>query len=142
MKKNYGYQLKTNPAAFLCYIWSFILCTILNSNITFAQINSPGDTLNSLPFKENKTKNEKKFKMTTLTFGGNGLLWTKVNNKPAIMTGGRGSATFNYRYTIGGGGWACPKELKLKAVNPESMILLKSDMVVLNLVISFSPAKN
>jgi hypothetical protein len=50
-----------------------------------------------------------KIKMTKLTFGGTGVLFTKVNNQLGVMTGGRGSATFNNRITFGGGGWGMPK---------------------------------
>jgi hypothetical protein len=56
-----------------------------------------------------------KFRMTTLTFGGNGISITKVNNKLSIMTGGRGSATFNDRFTIGGGGWGMTKGVRVES---------------------------
>lgn len=115
----------TNPATYTGYLLSLILCTILNSNIIFAQNNSPDATPISLQFKESKTQKEKILKMTTLTFGGNGLLWTKVNNKPAIMTGGRGSATFNSRYTIGGGGWGMPKGIEIENNEPGTYDFVK-----------------
>jgi len=54
----------------------------------------------------------KDIKMTSLAFGGTGVLFTKVNNQFAAMTGGRGSATFNNRFTFGGGGWGMPKGVK------------------------------
>jgi hypothetical protein len=65
----------------------------------------PSDTVDSPLIKEVPSQKSKSFKMTTLTFGGNGINFTKVNNQFTVMTGGRGSATFNGRYTIGGGGW-------------------------------------
>jgi len=58
---------------------------------------------------------KKTFKMTTLTFGGNGVNVTKVNNQFLVMTGGRGSATFNNRYTIGGGGWGMLKGVEVES---------------------------
>ncbi|MFN8256508.1 MAG: hypothetical protein U0W24_12505 [Bacteroidales bacterium] len=94
-------------------------------NLAFSQNNSTPDTLNTLPLKENKVQKEKKFKMTTLTFGGNGLLWTKVNDQSTIMTGGRGSATFNNRYTIGGGGWGMPKGIEIESSEPGTYDFVK-----------------
>jgi len=58
---------------------------------------------------------KKTFKMTTLTFGGNGVNITKINNQLSVMTGGRGSATFNYRYTLGGGGWGMIKGVEVES---------------------------
>lgn len=52
---------------------------------------------------------EKKFRMTSLAYGGTGVLFTQINNQFGVMTGGRGSATFNNRITFGGGGWGMPK---------------------------------
>ncbi len=64
---------------------------------------------NGLPLKT------RTFKMTSLAFGGAGLLFTNVNNQFTLMTGGRGSATFNNRYTFGGGGWGMPKGIELES---------------------------
>lgn len=43
--------------------------------------------------------------MTSFAFGGTGVLVSKVKGQTTVMTGGRGSATFNNRYTFGGAGW-------------------------------------
>lgn len=53
-------------------------------------------------------------KMTTLAFGGTGVLFSQVNNQLGVFTGGRGSATFNNHYTFGGGGWGMPKGIEIK----------------------------
>jgi hypothetical protein len=71
--QNSYYQLKRNRVVFLNFICPILFCSILNTNITFAQNNSTSDTLNALPSKQNKATKERKFRMTTLTFGGNGL---------------------------------------------------------------------
>jgi hypothetical protein len=60
-------------------------------------------------------QNCRSFKMTTLTFGGAGVLFTRVNNQNTVMTGGRGSATFNNRFTIGGGGWGMTRGVELES---------------------------
>ena len=56
-----------------------------------------------------------KIKMTSFAYGGTGVLFTKVNNQLGVMTGGRGSATFNNRYTFGGGGWGMPKGIEIES---------------------------
>jgi len=123
--KNIDYQLKPNLAAFSRIIWLIIFFLIVNTNLTFAQNTSATDTLKVSPPRDNKTQNTRKFKMTTLTFGGNGLLWTKVNNHSTIMTGGRGSATFNNRITIGGGGWGMPKGIEIESNEPGTYDFVK-----------------
>jgi hypothetical protein len=113
--KKSNYQLKTNGASFKGFVWHSIIFMILNANLTFGQNNPDNDAFNFSSSKENKAPKEKKFKMTTLAFGGNGALWTKVNKQSTIMSGGRGSATFNNRYTFGGGGWGMPKGIEIES---------------------------
>lgn len=77
--------------------------------------------INSLVATNYKTENpdstEKrmfnKIKMTSFAYGGTGVLFTKVNNQLGVMTGGRGSATYNNRFTFGGGGWGTPKGIEV-----------------------------
>ncbi len=77
---------------------------VLGISLTKAQDMNQGDSLK-----------KKTFIMTTLTFGGNGINITKINNQLSVMTGGRGSATFNNRYTIGGGGWGMIKGVEVES---------------------------
>lgn len=62
----------------------------------------------------------KKIKLTTLAYGGTGVLFTNVGQQLGVMTGGRGSATFNNRYTFGGGGWGMPKGIETGS-NPDTL---------------------
>jgi hypothetical protein len=55
------------------------------------------------------------FKMTSFAFGGTGVLVSKVNDQSSVMTGGRGSATFNNRYTFGGAGWGMLKGVEVES---------------------------
>lgn len=71
---------------------------------------SKAQQLNQIDSSKNKT-----FKRTDLTFGGNGVNVTKINNQLSVMTGGRGSATFNNRFTIGGGGWGMIKGVEVES---------------------------
>jgi hypothetical protein len=81
-----------------------IFFLVLNVSSTKAQDTNQEDSLK-----------KKTFKMTTLTFGGNGVNVTKINNQLSVMTGGRGSATFNNRYTVGGGGWGMIKGVEVES---------------------------
>jgi len=73
----------------------------------------------------NDTISKREIKMTTLAFGGTGVLFTKVNNQFAVMTGGRGSATFNNRYTFGGGGWGMPKGVEIESSKKDTLEYFK-----------------
>jgi hypothetical protein len=92
-----------------------ILLLILFSGELYAQNTVTADTADSLKAKKDTSRKKKSFKMTTLTFGGNGLNITRVRDQVTIMTGGRGSATFNKRYTIGGGGWGMIKGVAVES---------------------------
>jgi len=67
----------------------------------------------------------KTFKMTSFAFGGTGILFTNVNNQFTVMNGGRDSATFNNRYTFGGGGWGMPKGVELPSNQKDTFSFLK-----------------
>jgi hypothetical protein len=66
-----------------------------------------------------------KVKMTSLAFGGSGVLFTTVNSQFAAMTGGRGSATFNNRYTFGGAGWGMPKGVEMQSIKTDTLEFYK-----------------
>lgn len=84
---------------------------LFNAQAANAQTNSQDDK-----FAEEVVLLKKiTFKMTSLTFGGNGVSFTKINNQLTVMTGGRGSATFNNRYTLGGGGWGMIKGVEVES---------------------------
>ncbi len=65
-----------------------------------------------------KTGNNPGFTMTSFAFGGPGVLVTKVNDQMTVMTGGRGSATFNNRFTFGGAGWGMLKGAEVESSEP------------------------
>jgi hypothetical protein len=90
-----------------------LLLTFLSGSVP-AQI-IPNDTIKTSDSNKEDSQKKREFRMTTLTFGGNGLNITQVNNQLSVMMGGRGSATFNKRYTIGGGGWGMTKGVELES---------------------------
>ena len=73
------------------------------------------DSLKTVQVIQEENPKAKTIKMTTLTFGGNGVQFTRVLDQFTVMAGGRGSATFNHRYTIGGGGWGMTKGVEIES---------------------------
>ena len=66
-----------------------------------------------------------KLKMTSLAYGGSGVLFTTVNSQFTAMTGGRGSATFNNRYAFGGAGWGMPKSVEMQSIKTDTLEFYK-----------------
>jgi hypothetical protein len=92
---------------FIIILLTILLLQISTTNYLRAATNSiinPDSTKNG---------NFDKIKLTTLAFGGTGVLFTKVDNQLGVLTGGRGSATFNNRFTFGGAGWGMPKGIEI-----------------------------
>jgi hypothetical protein len=89
----------------------FSACAVAASGNNYV----PDDSLKNSQVIPEKKPEERSFKMTTLTFGGNGVQFTKVLDQFTVMAGGRGSATFNNRYTIGGGGWGMTKGVEIES---------------------------
>lgn len=98
------------------YLFIYLILSLIFTTKILSQNPKVTDTSWYNSISEETQKNEKKFKMTTLTFGGNGISITGINNQLTIMTGGRGSATFNNRYTIGGGGWGMTKGVETGSI--------------------------
>jgi hypothetical protein len=84
------------------FYWMFSIFVLLGTNV----------------FAQTETAHKRTFKMTSAAFAGVSVLTTKVNNQFAVMTGGRGAATFNNRYTIGGAGWGMIKGVDLENNTP------------------------
>jgi len=68
--------------------------------------------------QHHKPGNKSGFTMTSFAFGGTGVLVSKVNDQMTVMTGGRGSATFNNRFTFGGAGWGMLKGVEVESTEP------------------------
>ncbi len=62
---------------------------------------------------------KKRIEMTSFAFGGTGVLFTQAKGQFTAMTGGRGSATFNNRFTFGGAGWGMIKGLEVNSINAD-----------------------
>jgi len=83
-----------------------ILCNI--GLATYSQEN-PGKT----------NPDETGITMTSFAFGGSGVLFTQVKGQFTAMTGGRGSATFNNRFTFGGAGWGMIKGVEVNSLDAD-----------------------
>jgi hypothetical protein len=102
-----------------------LLTAVIDTNQVSAQSASPVDTVTVRQERKALTQKKKSLKITTLTYGGTGLLFTRVGNHSTIMNGGRGSATFNNRYTFGGAGWGMPKGVELDGLSADTFSFVK-----------------
>ncbi len=97
---------------------TYALCMLLLTPVIFnayGQDPFASDTSRKIQGITPALRGKKSFTMTSLTFGGNGVNLTQVNGQFSIMTGGRGSATFNKRFTLGGGGWGMTKGIEVES---------------------------
>jgi len=94
---------------------------LFNVQTTNAQIKSPENKFG----EEVLTLKKREFKMTSLAFGGVGVKFTNLNGQFTLMNGGRGSATFNNRFTIGGGGWGMPKGIEIESSRKDTFEFFK-----------------
>ena len=126
MKNNYSelFKKSINQSIPVNFLLAGLLMFFAD-NLAIAQNSLTADSVNTLQSGKENPHKRKSFKMTTLTFGGNGALFTKVNNQGTIMTGGRGSATFNRRFTIGGGGWGMTKGIEVESNNQDTYAFAK-----------------
>ncbi len=91
-----------------------IIATLLTTLLQILSINMVKAVAHKTHYSDSTEKIYlKNIKMTSLAFGGTGVLFSRVNNQLGVMTGGRGSATFNNRFTFGGGGWGMPKSVEI-----------------------------
>ncbi len=123
-----------------------LLTVVLGFSLFFTNHSIAQNTLNTDSLQSNRSKNiraQKKnsFKITTLAFGGTGLLFTRINNQSTIMNGGRGSATFNNRYTFGGGGWGMAKGVEIESSSADTFKFVKMGYGGLEFGYVFYPGK-
>jgi hypothetical protein len=109
-------QYRTGKWKFRAQVFAGIMFIMAaEASPTNAQDTIAGDMISQKPSVQMAAEKKRSLKMTTLTFGGNGVYFTKINNQSTVLTGGRGSATFNNRYTIGGGGWGTTKGVEMES---------------------------
>jgi hypothetical protein len=103
---------------------SCLFC-ILYAGLSYSQDTKPASAVDSLPSIKAKTHTKHPFTITTPGFGGIALKLSQFNNQLAIMSGGRGAATINHHYTIGGSGCGIVNDIELESNSPDTFKFVK-----------------
>lgn len=88
------------------------------SFFTFTSVSAQNDTLKGQNLFH-------KIKITGLAYGGTGVMFSSANQQMLVLTGGRGAATLNDRFTVGGGGWGTPKGIELEQNSTDTFPFFK-----------------
>lgn len=86
---------------------------MFQANQMLAQNTIALDSSFTEPVRTDRTRKFLGGTFTNYGFGGPAIKFSRFNNQFACMTGGRGSATINNRYTIGGGGYGIANSIML-----------------------------
>lgn len=113
---------KKNFSALFLFI-SIIM--MFNANQLHAQNATLPNSLFSEPVSANKDRKFLGGTFTNFGFGGPAVKFTRFNNQFAFMTGGRGAATINNRYTIGGGGYGIANSIVLPDSSADTISYFK-----------------
>lgn len=100
-----------------------VVCVVLmsiNTSELYAQNTIALDTAIVVPLKSEPTRTFLGGTFTNSGFGGPAVKFSRFNNQLAIMTGGRGAATINNKYTIGGGGYGIASAITLPSENADT----------------------
>lgn len=102
---------KLQFSAYLCILPHIIFTT------TSVYSSAPDTSNSNMSSETAESKLERKlpFTITTLGFGGIALKISEFNGQIAIMNGGRGSATINHRFTVGGGGYGIGNRIEIES---------------------------
>lgn len=79
----------------------------------------------SVPETKVTTKEMYGGKITNSGYGGPVIKFSRFNDQFALMTGGRGAATINNRYTIGGGGYGIANSISIPGSFEDTSRLFK-----------------
>ena len=114
---------------------------IVNVTQAFAQDTILADF--AIPVQETTEAPRKLFggKITNSGYGGVILKFSSFNDQFAFMTGGRGAATINNRYTIGGGGYGIANSIEISGSSEDTSRLFKMGYGGIELGYIFLPAK-
>ena len=114
---------------------------IVNVTQTFAQNTILADF--AIPVQETTEAPRKLFggKITNSGYGGVILKFSSFNDQFAFMTGGRGAATINNRYTLGGGGYGIANSIEISGSSEDTSRLFKMGYGGIELGYIFLPAK-
>ena len=101
---------KKNFSALTLLLFIFLMSP---ANQMLAQNTTSPDSLFSDPVSADRVPKLLGGTFTNFGFGGPVIKFSRFNNQFVFMTGGRGAATINNRYTIGGGGYGIANSILL-----------------------------
>lgn len=99
---------------------AFIVLLFINTSEMNAQNAITLDTTDIVLVTSEPTRSFMGGTFSNSGFGGPAIKISSFNNQLAIMTGGRGAATINNRYTIGGGGYGIASAITLPSENADT----------------------
>ena len=108
-------------------IWAITVLFIIVFNVsqTFAQDTTSADFKTSVPKVAKITGKLFGCKITNNGYGGPAIKFSRVNHQFALMTGGRGAATINNRFTIGGGGYGIANSIDMPGSSEDTSRFFK-----------------
>jgi hypothetical protein len=119
----YNLLFSTNNFSALTLLIAIFM--MFHANKLLAQNATLPDSLYSEPVSANRDRKFLGGTFTNFGFGGPAVKFTRFNNQFAFMTGGRGAATINNRYTIGGGGYGIANSIVLPGSSVDTIRYFK-----------------
>jgi hypothetical protein len=125
------------------FIWAITVLFIIVFNVsqTFAQDTTSADFKTSVPTAVKETGKLFGCKITNNGYGGPAIKFSRFNHQFALMTGGRGAATINNRYTIGGGGYGIANSIDMPGSSEDTSRFFKMGYGGIELGYIFPPGK-
>jgi hypothetical protein len=109
---------KSDRIKMLCY--TFIVVTFAAPGVGLSQVPADSGTVEKSDTSQIRRKIP--FIMTSLGFGGTTLKVSNFNSQLAVMNGGRGSATINHHFTVGGGGYGISNRIEVESSIPDTFL--------------------
>jgi hypothetical protein len=125
MKTQNHYKLLFHKENFSALTLLIAIFLMFNANQFHAQNATLPDSLLSEPVSANRDRKFLGGTFTNFGFGGPAIKFSRFNNQFAFMTGGRGAATINNRYTIGGGGYGIANSIALPGSSADTIRYFK-----------------
>lgn len=115
-----NYNLLFHKKHFSVLVLFIFTSMMIHTNQMLAQNTTAPDSSFTEPVSSDRTRKFLGGTFTNYGFGGPAIKLSRFNNQLAIMTGGRGAATINNRYTIGGGGYGIASAITLPSDNADT----------------------
>jgi hypothetical protein len=113
-------SLNSRKGHYKTVILMIFVLSLLHNSQAVAQHKTSFESSFSKPKCSVMTRKFSGCELTNVGFGGAVLKLSQFKNQLAFMTGGRGAATLNKRYTIGGGGYGIFNNIRIKSISPDT----------------------